>query len=129
MTSVREAASRTSAQKRAVVILSEWRIVYQDSHVYRSPEQRRIALIGRVEGHESHADGTRVTTSPIDLARVNAKKREVTTASGRVYRLAGPPDPEYLELVEERAHLAGTGQLAKIVENAKRTAQRKRRAG
>jgi hypothetical protein len=109
-----------------VVKLTRWSVVYQDGHVYRPPESRRLGLHGIVEGHESHPDGTPVTTSAIDSA--DSKKRTVTTSSGRVYQLEGPPDPHYAKWVAEHRHLAGTGELAKLVEKALKPRKGKKKA-
>ncbi len=115
-------------RKPEIVAVSDWSIVYCDDHEYRAPEQRRQSLYGVVKGHPAVADGSPATTSPI--ASVDVKKRLVTTASGRVYRVVGPPDPRYSKWLKEHPHLAGSGDLAKLVEAATRVRKpRKKAAG
>lgn len=77
------------------VILKNWGCA-ESGDGYTPPEWRSLVLRGEVYGHPNFEDGHRVMTSAI----VSARGRLVTTKS-REYLLDGPPDPAYVEYLNE----------------------------
>jgi hypothetical protein len=72
--------------------IREWAVVDPNANANTAPEQLVPRLQGRVYGHPQRPEGDLVVTSPI----VAADGRIVTTRSGSVYELDGPPDPRYV---------------------------------
>ena len=60
------------------------------------PETWKIKLHGEVYNHHRFDDGSSITTSNIE----SANGKEITTVSGSVYYLDGPPDETYLKYLE-----------------------------
>jgi hypothetical protein len=76
-----------------VARLKNWAVV-GNTDPYAAPELFGSQLNGLVYDHPSghFLDGEPVTTSSI----VKAEGRQITTRSGTVYLLDGPPAPEYV---------------------------------
>lgn len=71
------------------VRIDRWAMIHAGGP-YDAPETAGYFLRGVIHGHDEHADGTPVETSPI-VAVVDGKIR---TRSGTLYEL-GEPEPEY----------------------------------
>jgi hypothetical protein len=78
-------------------ILRKWGVSVVTASPYDAPETGSMVLAGIVEGHpEERLNGEFITTSCIDHIEFD----EIVTKSGRRYRLEGPPDPVYLEVLK-----------------------------
>lgn len=80
-----------------MIVLKDW-FLKEKQDVWRAPEKQERYLGGKVYGHPKFEDGKEVRTSPV----VSVKGREITTGSGSVYLLEGPPRKEYLEWLNEQ---------------------------
>jgi hypothetical protein len=77
-------------------VLKEWSVVFTPPDRFTPPEMCPTRLFGKVYGNPKFEDGKRVTTSRI----VGVDGREITTKSGSVYLLDGPPYEEYMEFLK-----------------------------
>jgi hypothetical protein len=77
-------------------ILRNWSV--KVAHPHLPPEVQRSSLSGEVYNHPGFEDSESIITSAIDTA----EGRQVTTASGSVYLLEGPPDSAYAEWMKNR---------------------------
>ena len=73
--------------------MEQWAVTAEPDP-FKAPEARRPCLHGIAYGHHIHADGARVTTTPIHkVERFNGSVL-VTTRSGTIYEL-GTVSPDY----------------------------------
>lgn len=66
--------------------------------VSTSDSKRRLS--GTVSNNKSFQDGKKIFTSSI----VDVEGRKITTSSGSVYYLDGPPENEYLQWIKEHGY-------------------------
>jgi len=94
------------------VTLKNWSVKARASG-YEAPELMKTHLSGNAYGHERFEDGKVVYTTSI----VTVEGRKITTRSGSVYLLDGPPDPSYLAFLEEIGYPYNSENPIKVVES------------
>lgn len=75
--------------------LKNWAIVMVGGP-YDAPETHTCAFSGRVYGRDGFEDGSRIVTSRPTSVDMESEPRTVTTKSGTIYKLDGPPAAEWV---------------------------------
>lgn len=79
----------------SIVIMRDWALAQGPGSAYDAPEVRGTAVQGVISGHPEIGDGNHIVSSRV----VRAAGRDVFTASGRQYRLDGPPKAAFVEFM------------------------------
>lgn len=102
MEDIRKAAGLPPSQRGGKegikpVILKGWAVMELDGKAFQVPDEvTRHRLSGQVFGHPKKRDGEEIVSSPV--TQVKGRWSEVllvTTESGTVYELQGPPSVDY----------------------------------
>ncbi len=94
-----------------VVRMTDWSVVHGDDP-YLAPEVAVRHLMGKAEGHPFKPNGKLVRSSPI--AKING--RIITTESGRIYELVGPPEAGHMAHIKEIGAAYDDAEPVKIKE-------------
>lgn len=78
-----------------IATIREWKIHTLDEDPYKATELKSLHISGNVYGRPGFKDGDHIRSNRI--VSFDRIERTVTTASGSIYRIEGPPYKEYAE--------------------------------